>query len=54
LDSAAFQAAAGPGYSQHLLGLGVQPTCPCNDVLYAQQAPGALVCAGFLTVEAAF
>ncbi len=35
-----FEAAAGPGYSQHLLTLGPQPTCPCNIILYSEQTYG--------------
>jgi hypothetical protein len=35
-----FEAAAGPGYSQHLLALGPQPTCPCNFIQYTEQPSG--------------
>lgn len=35
-----FSAAAGPGYSQHILGLGPQPVCPCNHITYTEWLPG--------------
>ena len=35
-----YDVAVGPGYSQHVMGLGLLPPCPCNAIFYTECPPG--------------